>query len=137
MGKGTNTAVILLDVEPRDGRSPRFLAHDDALQLNRRRARNEDALEDGLLRIIRIALRHRGAEAGEVHGRGGVSRVVCLLAMTRPGPSSCRVGHLAGVFFVTPRRILVRAATRITRLRGRPWGRHSGKTPRSGGAAGP
>ena len=60
MGKGTNTAVILLDVEPRDGRSPRFLAHDDALQLNRRRARNEDALEDGLLRIIRIALRHRG-----------------------------------------------------------------------------
>ena len=80
MGKGTNTAVILLDVEPRDGRSPRFLAHDDALQLNRRRARNEDALEDGLLRIIRIALRHRGAEAGEVHGRGGLSRVVCLLA---------------------------------------------------------
>ena len=49
MGKGTNTAVILLDVEPRDGRSPRFLAHDDALQHNRRRARNEDALEDGLL----------------------------------------------------------------------------------------
>ena len=34
------------------------------------------------------------------------------------------------------RRVPVRAATRSTRLRGRPWGGHSGMTPRSGGAAG-
>ena len=60
----------------------------------------------------------------------------CFLDVTRPGPLSCRAGHPAGVFFVTPRRVLVRAATRITRLRGRPWGGHSGTTPRSGGAAG-
>ena len=60
-----------------------------------------------------------------------------FLGQIRPGPSSCRAGHLVGVFFATPRRVLVRAATRITRLRGPPWDRHSGKTPRSGGAAGP
>ena len=59
-----------------------------------------------------------------------------FLGQIRPGPSSCRAGYLAGVFFATPRRVPVRAATRITRLRGRPWGRHSGMTPRSGGAAG-
>ena len=58
-----------------------------------------------------------------------------FLGVTRPGPLSCRAGHLAGVFFVTPRRVLVRAATRITRLRGPPWDRHSGTTPRSGGGA--
>ena len=58
------------------------------------------------------------------------------LGWTRPSPSSCRAGYLAGVFFATPRRVPVRAATRITRLRGRPWDRHSGTTPRSGGAAG-
>ena len=56
--------------------------------------------------------------------------------MTRPSPLPCRAGYLAGVFFATPRRVPVRAATRITRLRGRPWGGHSGMTPRSGGAAG-
>ena len=60
----------------------------------------------------------------------------CFLGQIRPGPSSCRAGHLAGVFFATPRRVLVRAAARITRLRGPPWRRHSGTTPRSGGAAG-
>ena len=60
----------------------------------------------------------------------------CFLGQIRPGPLSCRAGHLAGVFFATPRRVLVRAATRITRLRGPPWRRHSGTTPRSGGAAG-
>ena len=57
------------------------------------------------------------------------------LGQIRPGPSSCRARHLAGVFFATPRRVLVRAATRITRLRGPPWDRHSGTTPRSGGGA--
>ena len=59
-----------------------------------------------------------------------------FLGVTRPGPLSCRAGHPVGLFFVTPRRVLVRAATRITRLRGLPWRRHSGTTPRSGGAAG-
>ena len=59
-----------------------------------------------------------------------------FLGQIRPGPLSCRAGHPAGVFFATPRRVLVRAATRITRLRGPPWRRHSGTTPRSGGAAG-
>ena len=56
--------------------------------------------------------------------------------MTRPSPLPCRAGYLAGVFFATPRRVPVRAATRITRLRGPPWHGHSGMTPRSGGAAG-
>ena len=59
-----------------------------------------------------------------------------FLDVTRPGPLSCRAGHPAGVFFATPRRVLVRTATRITRLRGLSWRRHSGTTPRSGGAAG-
>ena len=60
----------------------------------------------------------------------------CFLGVTRPGPLSCRAGHPVGLFFVTPRRVLVRAATRITRLRGLPWHGHSGTTPRRGGAAG-
>ena len=59
-----------------------------------------------------------------------------FLASARPGPLLRRAGHLAGVFFATPRWVPVRAATRIPRLRGRPWHGHSGTTPRSGGAAG-
>ena len=61
----------------------------------------------------------------------------CFLVSARPGPLPCRAGYLVGVFFVTPHQVPVRAATRIPRLRGRPWHGHSGKTPRSGGAAGP
>ena len=60
-----------------------------------------------------------------------------FLVSARPGPLPCRAGYLVGVFFATPHQVPVRAATRIPRLRGRPWHGHSGKTPRSGGAAGP
>ena len=42
----------------------------------------------------------------------------CFLGVTRPGPLSCRAGHPAGVFFATPRRVLVRAATRMRKASG-------------------
>ena len=45
-----------------------------------------------------------------------------FLGVTRPGPLSCRAGHLAGVFFVTPRRVLVRAATRMRKATGASLG---------------
>ena len=57
-----------------------------------------------------------------------------FLGQIRPGPLSCRAGHLAGVFFVTPRRVLVRAAMGYGDP---PWDGRSGKTPQHGGAAGP
>ena len=49
-----------------------------------------------------------------------------FLGVTRPGPLSCRAGHLAGVFFVTPRRVLVRAATRMRKATGASLGRALG-----------
>ena len=56
--------------------------------------------------------------------------------MTHPGPLSCRAGHLAGVFFVTPRRVLVRAATRMRKATGASLGRalgHDSTARRRGG----
>ena len=59
-----------------------------------------------------------------------------FLGQIRPGPSSCRAGHLAGVFFVTPRRVLVRAATRMRKATGASLGRalgHDSTARRRGG----
>ena len=56
--------------------------------------------------------------------------------MTHPGPLSCRARHLAGVFFVTPRRVLVRAATRMRKATGASLGRalgHDSTARRRGG----